>query len=146
MRWRTIATICALACVPAAAFAGVADKGRGQAPGALAQSGLPKESADQAKRRQDYTASTTTKIRAAVQKSKKPMSADMKALTQKHWRIAMRLLRVQRIAENTAKPAIAKRATDALGKEDTRFFAKLDELAKGAPSSSPSPSASGGAK
>ena len=143
MRWLGLGAICALACVSGAALAGL-DKQTGTRPAtALSQLGPQNDTLDQKKRRQDYVAATTKKIRAAVDKSKKPMSAEMKALTQKHWRTALRLLRIEAIAENTARTPIAKRASDARAKEDARFFAKLDELAK---SAAPAPSASGGGK
>ncbi len=144
MRWQGFAMVCALACASGLAFAGLDNKGKPQSLTTLAQQAGPqKATPEQTKRREDYRLATMTKIRAAVQKSKKPMNAEMKALTQKHWRVSLRLLRVQRLAENTSKPAIAKRAVDALAKEDTRFFAKLDDLAKSAP---PAASATGSAK
>lgn len=152
--------------IPAVSFADQAkDKGpKGPAAlasvamSALGDAGVPphRETADQKKRRQTYTTATADKIRAATKAKQKAMTPEMRALVKQHWRIAMRILRVQRIAENANKPAIAKRAADLLAKEDARFFAKLDALGKAAPSPSasgasapsatPAPSASGGAK
>jgi hypothetical protein len=135
MRWVRFATICALAVLPAMALAEVGKgtpkpvSSTGVVPSASAD---PKtlETPDQKKRRVDYTASTTRKITAITKKQKQ--TPEMKTLVKAHWRTALRLLGVQRIAENTKKAAVAKRAADTLTKEDTRFFAKLTQLVKAA--------------
>jgi hypothetical protein len=168
MRWLRLGTICALVMAPALVAAGAAaeqgkDTNKPKAPLGATASSAPggsadakaaaKETPEQKKRRQDYTLATANKIRAISHKNKKQMTPEMKALVEKHWKVAMRILRVERIAQNNAKPAVAKRATDALAKEDARFFAKLEELNKNAPvatgaapSAAPKPSATGSAK
>jgi len=120
------------------------DKDKNKGVAAIASSassgvGAHHETPDQKKRRQDYARAGAAKIKAIA--AKKAMTPAMKALVQQHWQTSLRLLRIQRIAENAGKTAVAKRAADAIAKEDARFFAKMDELAKAAPAASGSASA-----
>jgi hypothetical protein len=96
-----------------------------------------RETAEQRTRRAEYVRAGGAKIRATA----KVATPEIAALVKKHWRIALRLLRVQNVAESAGKPATAKRAAELLAKEDARFYAKLAALAKG-PASPASPSAS----
>ncbi len=112
-----------------------------------------KETGDQKKRRGDYTLATANKIRSIAMRDKKAVTAEQKAVIKRHWRIAMRLLKIQRLAETAGKADKAKKAADLLAKEDARFFAKLEELSKAAaagsasgPGAKPSAAPSGGAK
>ena len=107
--------------------------------------GKGKETAEPKKRRVDYTLGTGNKIRSMLHKDKKQITAEEKAVIKTHWRIAMRLLKIQRVAEAASKPEKAKKAADLLAKEDARFYAKLEQLNKAAPATSASASASAGA-
>ncbi len=100
-----------------------------------------KENVDQKKRRVDYTLSTGNKIRSIVARDKKQTTAEQKVLIKKHWRVAMRLIKIQRLAEAAGKPDRAKKAADLLAKEDARFYAKLEELNKAATAASAAASA-----
>ena len=101
-----------------------------------------KENVDQKKRRVDYTLSTGNKIRTIVARDKKQTTAEQKVLIKRHWRVAMRLIKIQRLAEAAGKPDRAKKAADLLAKEDARFYAKLEELNKAAAAASASAAAS----
>ena len=107
------------------------------------------ETPEQKKRHADYMMATGNKIRALLEKDRKPVTSSERAIIKKHWRIALRLLKVQRIAEGQNKPDKAKRAAEVLAKEDARFYAKLEEMNKvaaaAAVSASP-PAPSGGSK
>jgi hypothetical protein len=100
-----------------------------------------KETPEQKKRRIDYTMSTGNKIRSIVRKDHKQVTPAEKAVIKKHWRIAMRLLKIERMAETHNKADRAKKAADLLVKEDTRFYAKLEDMNKTAPAAAASASA-----
>ena len=100
-----------------------------------------KETPEQKKRRVDYTMSTGNKIRSIVRKDHKQVTPEEKAVIKKHWRIAMRLLKIERMSEAHNKPEKAKKAADLLVKEDARFYARLEEMNTKTPAAAASASA-----
>ena len=93
----------------------------------------PLETSEQRKFKSDYVKATSLKIRDIAHKDRKAITKDEHTLIHRHWRRAMRALRVRELAEDDHDGKMEQRVDSFLKKTDDTFFDTLTGLNAKAP-------------